>query len=630
MRAFIVGTAGHVDHGKSALVRALTGTDPDRLKQEQERGITIELGFAHCALPGGRVASFIDVPGHERFVRHMLAGAHGLDAVALVVAADESVMPQTREHFHICRLLGLRHGLVVLTKCDLADADSRALCEIELRELVAGSFLEGAAVVPVSARTGEGLPALVEELERLGRRVGERAADGLLRLPIDRVFSLRGFGTVVTGTLVSGALATGDEVELLPSGRRARVRGLHVHGDLVERAQAGTRTAVNLAGVDVADVQRGEVLAFPGALLATSVLDVEVTPLPGQRLDDGRRVRVHVASAEVQGRLRRLDAAREDDDGARPFPAQLRLERPTVAGRGDLLVLRSYSPAHTIAGARVLDPLAPKRKPSPATRALLAALREAGPAAAARLFVAESGVAGIAGATLQARVTLPLPALRRELAAEPDVLALGGEAGAFVDRAALAERGTALVVALENFHREQPLKPALPREELKRRLFERAADGVFERVLADLSAAGRVRVQADAVALAGHAVTLTPAEQQARAGLLAAAAEAGFRGIESLTQALPGVDPRLLERVAKLLLSEGDLRRVGDGLLLQRAHLDALAGEVRRRWPPGSRLDVAGLKEMTGLSRKFVIPLLEYLDRERVTRRSGSDRIVLS
>ncbi len=628
--SFIVGTAGHVDHGKSALVRALTGIDPDRLKEEQERGITIELGFAHCQLPGGRVASFVDVPGHERFVRHMLAGAHGIDAVLLVVAADEAVMPQTREHFHVCRLLGLRHGLIVLTKCDVADDDSRALAELEARELASGSFLENAPLLKVSARTGAGLPELVEALARLGERVAARPTGGLLRLPLDRVFSLRGFGTVVTGTLTAGELAVGDEVEACPAGLRARVRGLHVHGEAVTRAVAGTRTAVNLAGVEVADLQRGDVLARPATLRATSCLDVEITPLPGQQFDDHQRVRVHLASAEVMARVRRLDDGVEGLPSDAPFWAQLRLERPAVAGRGDLLVLRAYSPAATIGGAEVLDPLAPKRRATAASRERLSALRGLDAAQAAGLFVREAGAVGLGAAELQARVTWPVAALRESLAHAADVLVLGGVEAAFVARQAVTERGQALLAHLARFHAEQPLRAALPREELKRQLFEHAAEGLFERVLEELATAGRLRLLPDAVALAQHTVTLSGEEQRARDMLLAAAGEACFRGVENPAQALPGSDPRLVERVVRLLLSGGELQRIGDGLLLARQHLEALKREVRSRWPPGSRLDVAEFKALTGLSRKFVIPLLEYLDRERVTRRAGNDRFVLS
>src|SRR3989454_7978480 len=313
LRSLIVGTAGHIDHGKSALVLALTGTDPDRLKEEKERGITIDLGFAHADLGGGVVASFIDVPGHERFVRNMLAGAHGVDAVLLVVAADESVMPQTREHFHICQLLGIPRGLVALTKCDLADAEMQALAEMEVRELLAGSFLEDAPVLKVSARTGHGLDGLRHALLEMAQQAAERPTDGLLRLPVDRVFSLRGFGTVVTGTLVSGRLESGEELEILPSGRRARVRGLQVHGQPVDGVAAGSRAAVNLAGLEVDELARGDVLARPGTVLSSSILDVELTLLPGEKpLKDQARVRGHIASAQRLARVRLLPAARLD------------------------------------------------------------------------------------------------------------------------------------------------------------------------------------------------------------------------------------------------------------------------------------------------------------------------------
>lgn len=335
-------------------MRALTGTDPDRFKEEKERGITIDLGFAHCELGEGVVASFVDVPGHERFVRNMLAGAHGIDALVLVVAADESVMPQTREHFHIVRLLGIPRGVVAITKCDVADADSQALVELEVRELVEGSFLEGASLIRVSAHTGAGLPAIKDALLELARETPERPADGLLRLPVDRVFSMRGFGTVATGTLVGGRLAVGDEVEALPGGRRSRVRGLQVHGESVDAATAGTRTAVNLGGLEVEQLARGQILATPGTLRATSMLDTEITLLGSARpLVDGARVRVHLASAEVLARARLLEG-KVLEPGTSAL-AQLRLEGPAVAGRGDRLIIRSYSPAETIGGGRIVD-----------------------------------------------------------------------------------------------------------------------------------------------------------------------------------------------------------------------------------------------------------------------------------
>jgi selenocysteine-specific elongation factor len=630
VRSFIVGTAGHIDHGKSALVLALTGTDPDRLKEEKERGITIDIGFAHLDLGGGLVASFIDVPGHERFVRNMLAGAHGIDAVILVVAADESVMPQTREHFHICRLLGIRRGLVALTKCDAADADSQAIAEMEARELAAGSFLDGAPVLRVSARTGQGLDELRSALEGLAASLPPRPSDGLLRLPVDRTFSLRGFGTVVTGTLVSGAVEAGEELEVLPSRKRARARGLQVHGAAVERAPAGTRVAVNLAGLEVEDVARGDVLARPDTLLPTSMVDVELALLPGERpLADQTRVRVHLASAEALARVRTLGGDRIEPGAA--GLAQLRLERPVAAGRGDRLILRSYSPPATIGGGVVLDPLPPKRRRGdrPAVERLRA-LAGDDVAGAAAALVEDAGGAGIAAPRLAARLTLPLPTLLSALAAQPAVVAVGKAPGALVARTALSALADSVTSLLARVHRQEPLKAALSREELRRRLFSRAPAGAFEHVLEALAAAGKVRATPEAVALAGHAVTLTAAEEDARRALLAAVREAGLVGVDPTRAAEAiGKDRALLERVSRVLLAEGAVRRLGEGLLVHRDHLEALKQEVRRRWPPGSRLDVAGFKELTGLTRKYVIPLLEYLDGERVTRRAGGDRLVL-
>ena len=624
MRSLIVGTAGHIDHGKSALVRALTGVDPDRLKEEKERGITIDLGFAHLDLGEGLVASFIDVPGHERFVRNMLAGAHGIDAVLLVVAADESVMPQTREHFHICRLLGIPRGLVALTKCDAADADMQALAEMEVRELAAGSFLADAPVLRVSARTGQGLDALKDALRALARAVPPRPGAGLLRLPVDRAFTLRGFGTVVTGTLVSGTLAAGDEVEVLPGGRRARVRGLQVHGAPAERVEAGHRTAVNLSGLEVHEIARGDVVTQPGTLRATSIVEAELTLLPGQRaLKDQARLRVHIASAEVLARVRMLDGSAVAAGAT--ARVQLRLESPAVAGRGDRLVLRSYSPAVTIGGAVVVDPLAGKRR-----RGSVSSISGAAEAAEAAVrMVEEAGAAGLDAATLAARVTVPLPVLLAALQGRDDVAAFGRDPVSLVSPRALATLAETAQARLRDFHGARRLDAGMPREELRRRVFARVPEGVFEAVLDGLAREGRARVSGDRVALADHEVRFTPEEAAVRASLLAAVRAAELTGVD-VAHPPPGMaaDGRLLEKMARALTAEGTLRRVGDALV-ESSRLEVLKDEVRRRWPPGSRLDVAGFKDLTGLSRKFVIPLLEYLDRERVTRRTGADRFVL-
>jgi selenocysteine-specific elongation factor len=558
----------------------------------------------------------------------MLAGAHGIDALLLVVAADESVMPQTREHFHICRLLGVPRGLVAMSKCDLADEETQALVELETRELVKGSFLETRPVVRVSARTGEGLPELRETLLALAREAPPRPSDGVLRLPVDRVFSMRGFGTVVTGTLVGGELAVGDELEVLPPRRRTRVRGLQVHGEAVERARAGTRTAVNLGGLEVDDLERGSVLAAPGTLRATSMVDAEITLLAAARpLEDGARVRVHLASAEALARVRLLGAERVEPGAA--GLAQLRLESPAVAGRGDHLILRSYSPADTIGGALVVDPR-PRRRRT-ADRAALERLRAAtGLEAAAGKMVEEAGREGLEAPLLAARLTVPLSRLLPVLEDIPAVVPLGKDPPVLVSREVLGRLGEDALEALGRHHRHRPLEPGMPREELRSRVFVSAAAAAFERTLQDLADAGKVRLAPDLVALSSHRVQLSAGEEEARALLAEEAQQAGLAGVEVRSVAeRSGREAALLERVARVLVREGLLERVGTGLLVHRDRLDTLKEEVRRRWPPGSRLDVAAFKEMTGLSRKYVIPLLEYLDRERVTRRSGNDRLVL-
>jgi selenocysteine-specific elongation factor len=519
--------------------------------------------------------------------------------------------------------------VIALTKCDVADADSQALAELEARELVAGSFLEGAEVLRVSARTGAGLPELQAALARLAGRLRSRPRQGVLRLPVDRAFSMHGFGTVVTGTLVSGRLLAGDEVELLPGGARARVRGLQVHGEPAASVAAGSRAAVNLAGVEVEALARGQVLVHPGTLRPSSILDVELSVLPGERpLEDEDRVRVHLGSAEVLARVRTLatDAIAAGGSGF----AQLRLERPAVAVRGDRLILRAYSPARTLGGGVVLGPLAAKRRRrDPAALETLAALRSAEGLAAAQAFVSEAGERGIELPALAARLGLPVAELHEALEREGRVVLLGPAVA--LAPAALARMEAACLAALAAFHQQNPLRAAMPREELKRRALARAPEGALEGVLPRLQAAGHVKVLPDAISLVSHAVTLTPAETEARAAVLEALAATGLAGLSLRELAeRTGRDGTLVDRMTRLLASQGLLARVGEGQHVAREPLEALKARVRERWPAGARLDVAAFKEMTGLTRKHVIPLLEFLDRERVTRRSGTDRFVLT
>ncbi|MBP7570811.1 MAG: selenocysteine-specific translation elongation factor, partial [Acidobacteria bacterium] len=485
MRHLIFGTAGHIDHGKSALVRALTGTDPDRLKEEKARGITIDLGFAHWA-DGEVNFSFVDVPGHERFVRNMLAGVGGIDAVVLVVAADESVMPQTREHFEICRLLHVPAGLVALTKADLVDEEMLELVRLETRELVAGSFLEDAPVVPVSSKTGAGLDDLRRELRALAGRVEPRRPRGVARLPIDRVFSVKGFGTVVTGTLVSGAVELESELSLLPSGRPVKVRGVQVHGAKEAVAVAGQRAAVNLSGVDLDEVHRGQTLVTPGTLLPTRAIDARLQLLPSSRaLKHGARVRFHQGTDEVLGRVALAavlpapgrDGPAPPGQGAEVPPGadayvRVRLEAPAVLARGDRFIVRAYSPPITIGGGLVLDPV-PDRGPirTEASRRRFEALdpaRAATPQEAAdRALAALVSARGAAG--------LPLHAMVWRLGAAPDevpaLVARQASAGTavraadvLVEPSVLDRLGRAALQLVSDHHRAQPLSEGMPRE----------------------------------------------------------------------------------------------------------------------------------------------------------------------
>jgi len=625
MRSFIVGTAGHIDHGKSSLVRALTGTDPDRLKEEKERGITIDLGFAHTPLSSDVVASFIDVPGHEKFVRNMLAGVSGIDAVLLVIAATEGVMPQTREHFHICRMLGIERGLVVLTKTDAADAPMVDLAEQDARDLVRGSFLEGAPVVRTSVRTGEGLDALKAALLALANQTSTRAQTGLLRLPIDRVFTLKGFGTVITGTLTSGRVEVSEEVVALPPGKKARVRGLQVHGETVGLAVCGQRTAMNLAGVLVEDLARGDVLVREGTLRATRLAHVALQLLDGCALKYDARVRVHAASAEVLGRVKFTEA--ELPKGGATV-AEIRLESPVVLGRGDRIVLRSYSPVATIGGGRVIDPM-PRPRRRAEIAALQAAAKESDADAVAR-FLREAGALGLDLGVLAARMTLPAEAAGQLVAGVRSAVPLLGAPDHFVDAAVLDGLERLALERVRQHHEKDPLAKGLSREELRRRVFAKAAPEAFETVIARLVKAGSVSETADLVALKTHRVQLSGPEGAARAAIEAAMKAAGLEGVslQNLHVQLKQ-DQRACENAVRILVQEKAAERLGSGLLMSREVLDAFRAQARARFKSGAKLDVAEVKELTGLSRKYVIPLLEWLDRERVTRRVGAERIVL-
>jgi selenocysteine-specific elongation factor len=661
MRSVVVGTAGHIDHGKSALVLALTGTDPDRLKEEKARGITIDLGFAHQTIDGATFA-FVDVPGHERFVKNMLAGVGGIDVVVLVVAADESVMPQTREHFDICRLLHVPAGVVALTKVDLVDADTLALAGMEVRELVAGSFLDGAPIVPVSAKTGDGLDALRAALSHAAQRTRGRAPEGVTRLPIDRVFSIKGFGTVVTGTLVSGRLAADAELAIAPGGRRVKVRGLQVHGEKRAEAVAGQRAAINLAGIEVEDISRGQALVTPGAFEETRLADAVLELLPDAKpLKHGARVRFHQGTAEVMGRVAVIGPPPDAGTDARvggpqahtqvhphPVPAiaaggrafvRLRLEAPAILARGDRYVLRAYSPPVTIAGGLILDP----RPPRTAIRTAAALARcerlhfdpasEDRAVAEQRAVVTmldDAGAAGLSLAALTSRAGVDpehVTARTNALVAAKQAVRAGD---VLVSDAVYTRLKEGVAATLAGHHQKQPLSEGMPREQLREHLFARGQAAVFDRALADLSSAGTIFVK-DRVALATHRVELTPEEDRARAAVDRAYRDGGLTPPDAATiAAAAGAPAPVVDRVLKLLQRRKTLIKV-DTLLFHDEALRRLKADMTalKTAEGAARIDVATFKERFGVSRKFAIPLLEYLDRERVTRRVGESRIVL-
>ena len=628
----VVGTAGHIDHGKSTLVRALTGMDPDRLEEEKARGITIELGFAHTTIGEVRVA-FVDVPGHERFVRTMLAGVGGIDTVMLVVAADESVMPQTREHFDICRLLKVRRGLVVMTKSDAADADTRELVRQEITELVAGSFLEGAPVLEVSATSGDGLDALRQSIAAQARQITQRPLDAPARLPIDRVFSMKGFGTVVTGTLVSGRIGLDADIVIEPGARPVKVRGVQVHGKAAGEVVAGQRAAINLGGVDVTDVLRGETLAPAGTFTVTRRVDADMELLPSARaLRHGSRVRVHHGTAEVLARVSISGTAQAIEAGQQGL-VRLRLESPAVLTRGDRVVLRAYSPPVTIGGGVVLDP-APTRPGirSAEGRAALEALRMAvddTPVLAA--MIGAGGLAGLPVASVTSRAGVPpsdVPGALERLRSA-GVVRVGDR---LVDGRVLGQASTDLVALVAAAHTANAMSDGVPREEARERLFARVDPSIFTAVVEGLKSNGAL-TGSERLALPTHKPTVAGAGDDARTAILEAYRKAGLLPPDAAHVATSaGLPATMVDKVTQLLLREKTLVRL-ETLIFHAEALQGLKRDVTalKDTAPGGRatVDVATFKERYGLSRKYAIPLLEYLDRERVTRRTGDVRLVL-
>jgi len=626
----VVGTAGHIDHGKTSLVKALTGIDTDRLPEEKARGITIDLGFAFLEEPDGLTVEIVDVPGHERFVKNMLAGVGGIDLAMLVIAADEGVMPQTREHLAICSLLHIKTGLIALTKIDLVEPDWLELVKDDVRGAVRETFLEDAPILPVSAKTGEGLAELRAAVRGLAAGVPPRGTDQLPRLPIDRVFTVKGFGTVVTGTLAAGALAVDERVEAYPRGLQAKIRGLQTHGRPVTAARAGQRTAINLQGLERAAIDRGDVVGLPGTLVSSLLVDgtLELLKDAPRAVKSRTRLRFHVGTSEIMARALLLDRG-ELEPGASGL-VRFRLESPLIALPGDRFVVRSYSPIVTIGGGTLLDIDPPRfKRKTPALVAHLELLQTGSPEAILEEHVRHVGTAGIRLAALAGRVPFGPERLRGlldTLQKERRVLAVDRDWFIHPDSAA---RLRALAVqALETFHRANPLKPGMSREELRGR-----AGAVDERVfgflLTALDAEGAVKTDRDKVRLASHEVRLSPDQQRVldrleedflRADAAPPSAE------EALGRAGLGGDEE--HELFQVLVQAGTLVRVKDSLYFHARALETIQTRVVALLQDRKEIGPGDIKDLLGISRKYAIPLLEFFDQRRVTTRVGERRIL--
>ena len=644
-RSIILGTAGHVDHGKTTLVKALTGVDTDRLKEEKERGITIELGFANLVLPSGLSLGVVDVPGHEKFVKNMVAGAAGMDLVALVIAADEGVMPQTTEHLEICQLLGVNHGLVVLTKRDMVDEEWLELVIDDVKEFMKGTFLEDAPVTAVSSTTGQGIHELLSALDILAQETPGRSLSGPYRLPVDRVFTSKGFGTVVTGTTISGQINVGDNVLIYPSGTESRIRGIQNHGRDAERAEPGLRTALNLQGIGREQVKRGDVVSIPGALHPSFLLDLEFTFLKSAEKPMKHRtpVRFHAGTAEVMGRiLLRGDRINPGDT----MPVQVQLDAPVAVLPGDFYVIRSYSPVRTIGGGRILHPVPRKRKRSrPELWDEMKTLVDGTDEDLINYHIKRSGLRGLERDEVAVRTGLYGKPLAREL----DRL-LGGKViikadseGRLVHAEVYEGLKDDIKALLEGYHALNPLVTGLAKEELRSRLFPSSGIGgkdaavssaqrLFQKALSELEEEDVVAVEKELVRLTSHEVALGEKEKDIREGLEQTFKEAGLQpplSAEVIKEVADRAQVSLksVEDVFALMVREGTLVRLRDNMFVHPDVLTDIEQKVTSFLKRNGEMGVSDFRKLAdGISRKYMIPLLEHFDSRKITLRVGDVR----
>ncbi|CAK8718048.1 selenocysteine-specific translation elongation factor [Candidatus Electrothrix laxa] len=645
MREIILGTAGHVDHGKTSLIRALTGIETDRLKEEKKRGITIELGFAYIDLACGHRLGIVDVPGHEKFVRNMVAGASGMDMVAFIVAADEGIMPQTREHFDICKLLGVKDGLIILTKKDMVEKEWLEMVEEEVRDFFVDSFLEEAPILTVSSATGEGIDAVKAVLDEKVRTINFQEEFGPFRLAVDRVFSMKGFGTVITGSSLSGRIAVGEDLMFYPGGLTAKIRGIQVHGKEQEVVEAGHRTAINLQGIEKEEINRGDLAATPGTMQSSTLLDADFHFLAhnSRKLKNRTQVRLHVGTREILARVILME--KDTVEPGENADIQLIVQDPVAVWPGDRFVLRSYSPVATLGGGVILNNAPPKRKRSTERdrernhtvfsiyKAGNDGADGAGIIAKMLLFLEESGIQGITADQLSTRLGLFGKKLKKQLqgpVSAKKVLVVESESQRLLAALVVEQLNQSILDLLEQYHKDNPLKTGLAREEIRSRLKPPVDQKMFQYMMTGLAKNGLIVQEGAEVRLSTHEVTLQVDEQDMQEKIGRLYKDAGLRppNLKDVLALFAEFPEKQIRQVIDLLLQNSTLIKINEALFFHAEELHQLADTLQEYLGKEEEIDAPGFKDLTGLSRKFSIPLLEYFDKIKLTIRVGDKRIL--
>jgi len=632
LKQIVLGTAGHIDHGKTSLIKALTGIETDRLKEEKARGITIELGFASMDLPSGQHLGIVDVPGHEKFVKNMVAGVTGIDMVAMVIAADEGVMPQTREHMEICSLLGVRFGLVVLTKVDMVDEEWLELVIEDIRGFIQDSFLEDAPIVPVSSHTGQGLLELKKAMDKIAEQIPDRTSSGLFRLPVDRVFTMKGFGTVITGTVASGSIRIGDAIMIYPSGVTSKVRGIQVHNMSTEEASSGMRTAINFQGLEKAAINRGEVVSVPDGLRNSHLLDARMHYLASNKkpLKNRTRIRLHTGTCEIMGNLILLE--NDTLDPGDTTVVQIRLESPMACVKDDRFVIRSYSPVRTIAGGGILNPFPQKHKrlKQDIIQGLKGLLEDDLPAMIS-FHVSQAGYNGLAFNDLKLMTNMPEKKLNTavsSLLSKKEIVQIDKESRTYIHGGTFETLNQTAKDYLLTYHGVNPLKEGMPKGELKSKFPPDLGGKLYNLMLNHLCSEGSLVQDGDMVRLDGHTVALKVDQEELKKKILGAYKDSDTAPpyFKALVEEL-GVSPAQAKDVLMVLVNEKMLVKVKDDLYFHTLAIEGVQKNLVDFLMKNQEIDAPGFKDLTGgLPRKLLIPLLEYFDKKNVTIRVGDTR----